>query len=143
MEKELSTNTAPLIEPIEQMIARLGADAVFGTPAIKSETVVIPVAQVSFNFGYGSGYGRNASRAVSQADGVPDEGGGAMGRVIPIGYIRISPTGNPAAPEVKYEPVIDATRIPLAGIFMIAWSVFWITVTIRSLANIIAQRRRT
>jgi hypothetical protein len=53
-----------------------------------------------------------------------------------MGYLHIGPDG------VKYEPIMDLTRIPLAGILLAAWSVFWITATVRAIAKAVAQRKR-
>jgi uncharacterized spore protein YtfJ len=84
---------------------------------------VVPVAEVRFAFGYGYGSGR---RNGEKAKGGPtsDEGSGggsgAGGRASARGYIRIS------ADEVRFEPVLDVTRLALAGIALAAWSIFWI-----------------
>jgi hypothetical protein len=45
------------------------------------------------------------------------------------GYVRISDD------EVSYEPVLDVTRLALAGIAFAAWSVFWIGRTIRAVGR--------
>jgi hypothetical protein len=50
--------------------------------------------------------------------------------------VRISTEG------VQFEPIFDQTRIPLAGILMAAWSVFWVAATIRTIAKAIAQRKQ-
>ena len=56
--------------------------------------------------------------------------------VTPRGYIRIAPEG------VSYESIDDQKVIPLAGIFMVAWSVFWIAATIRYIAKQVAKTRQ-
>jgi uncharacterized spore protein YtfJ len=136
----MENQTGANIAPIEQMVARLGADAVFGKPTTEGDATIIPVAQVEYGFGYGGGYGSAPKR---EADGEGSEGGegggsGAAGggRATPRGYIRITPQ------EVKYQPIIDETRIPLAGILMGAWSVFWIMATVRTIAKVIGKRRQ-
>jgi uncharacterized spore protein YtfJ len=130
MENQTGANTAP----IEQMVARLGADAVFGKPTTEGDATIIPVAQVVYGFGYGGGYGSAPKTETAGEGGGSGAGGG--GRATPCGYIRITPQ------EVKYQPIIDETRIPLAGILMGAWSVFWITATIRTIARVIGKRRQ-
>jgi uncharacterized spore protein YtfJ len=141
MEQQATTNT----EPIEQMLAKVSADTVFGKPTTEGEVTVIPVVQAEYGFGYGSGYGRSPNgesadseqgpRATQPAEG-GGSGGGAGGRVTPRGFVRISPQ------EVKFVPIIDETRIPLAGILLVAWIVFWITATIRTIARAVAGNKR-
>ena len=64
--------------------------------------------------------------SVQEAEGEPRTGegsgggSGAGGRASARGYIRIS------ADEVRFEPVLDITRLALAGIAFAAWSVYWI-----------------
>jgi uncharacterized spore protein YtfJ len=84
----------------------------------------------AFGYGYGSGRGRG-----EEAEGVPktEEGSGggigAGGRASAKGYIRIS------ADEVRFEPVLDVTRLALAGIAFAAWSVFWIGRAMRAVGS--------
>lgn len=141
MEQQAGANTAP----IEQMLEKLGADTVFGKPTTEGDVTIVPVVQVAYGFGYGSGYGRSpndedAGETSAQTTAQGGEGGGsgvgAGGRAIPRGYVRITPQ------EVKYEPIVDETRVPLAGIVMVAWSVFWVMATIRTIAKVIGKRKR-
>jgi uncharacterized spore protein YtfJ len=141
----MEQQTMPGTAPIEQMLAKLGVDAVFGKPTVEGEVTIIPVAQVEMGFGYGSGYGRSSepegsNSATGNESPEGNEGGGGGGggggRAIPRGYVRITPQ------EVKFQPIIDETRIPLAGILMVAWTVFWVTATVRSVAKSIARRKR-
>ena len=119
----MNDEARPNLEPIEKMVEGLGVGAVFGEPIREGGVTVVPVAEVRFAFGYGYGSGR---RNGEKAEGRPiaDEGrgggSGAGGRASARGYIRIS------ANEVRFEPVLDVTRLVLAGIAFAAWSVFWI-----------------
>ncbi len=121
------------IEPIENMLKRLNVGAVFGEPIREGDATILPVASVGYAFGYGSGRGRGPASAsgdeaeapVSAGEG-EGGGGGGGGKAQPKGVIRITADG------VKFEPVMDLTRISLAGIAMVAWSVFWITKTVRA-----------
>jgi uncharacterized spore protein YtfJ len=87
---------------------------------------------VRFAFGYGYGSGRGSGE---EAEGVPktEEGSGggigAGGRASAKGYVRIS------ADEVRFEPVLDVTRLALAGIAFAAWSVFWIGWAMRAVGS--------
>ena len=138
------------LKPIEQVVDRLSANAVFGEPTTEHGVVVIPVAQVGFGIGYGGGYGEGqpvgddgeVTETAETTDTAGAEmqgaggGGGAGGRVTPRGYIRIAPD------SVTYESIEDEKIIPLAGIFMVAWSVFWIAATVRYIARQVAKTRQ-
>lgn len=137
----MEMNTIPHTEPIRQMVERLGASAVFGEPTNQNGVIVIPVAQVQMGFGYGGGYGRGpeaspASEATSEAGSGGGTGGGAGGRTIPRGFIQIT------ADEVKFQPITDETRIPIAGILMVAWIVFWVMATVRTIAKAVAKTQQ-
>lgn len=138
MEQQIAPTTAP----IEQMVEKLGVDAVFGKPVTEGDITIIPVAQVDLGFGYGGGYGRASEPEETQGEpgGESNEGGGggagAGGRATPRGFVRITPQ------EVTYQSIIDETRIPLAGILMTAWTIFWVAATVRSVAKSIARRKR-
>ena len=141
MTEQIVVNTTP----IEEMIDKLSVETVFGKATTEGEMTIIPVAEVNFGFGYGGGYGRGPHGEQTQGERdatttPPGEGGGsgggAGGRATPRGYLHITADG------VKFEPIMDVTRIPLAGILMGAWSVFWITATIRAIAKAIAQRKQ-
>ena len=139
--------------PIEQLIEKLSASSVFGEPTKEDDTVIIPVAQVAYGFGYGGGFSEGQTK-VGKASNAGEEardadansgsaggegggsGGGAGGRATPRGYIRITPEG------VNYEPIEDSMIVPLAGIAMAAWSIFWIAATVRHIAKFVAKTRQ-
>ncbi len=139
-------------EPIEKLVEKLGANSVFGEPTKEKDTIVIPVAEVSFGFGYGGGFseGQAALGKKSGAGGDKDasglgnaggegggSGGGAGGRSTPRGYIRISKD------DVAYEPIMNPIVIPLAGIAMGGWTIFWVTLTVRHIAKLVAKTRQS
>lgn len=134
-------NTIANTEPIEQMLQRLGAQMVFGEPTTQNGVVVIPVAEVTMGFGYGGGYGQGGQAATGDATATGEgstgagSGGGAGGRSTPLGFIQIS------ADEVKFQPITDENRVPIAGILMVAWTVFWVMATIRSIAKAVAKTK--
>jgi uncharacterized spore protein YtfJ len=139
MEQKEWVNTKPL----EQLMGDLGVHRVFGEPTREQDAVVIPVAQVVFGFGYGGGYGAGpakpsrAESAGEETEGGSEGGGaGAGGRATPRGYIRITSEG------VKYEPIQNEAVIPVAGIVMVAWSMFWITATVRYVAKMVAKTKQ-
>lgn len=129
------------IEPIAQFVNRIGVESVFGVPTTNNDTMLIPVAQAAFGFGYGSAYGHSSTGAdtlgedASDADDISGGGGGG-GRATPRGYIRVSSDG------IKYEPIVDETRIPLAAMLLVAWSIFWIMATVRVLVRAVAKTKQ-
>src|SRR5215210_3050285 len=128
----MNEEARPNLEPIESMVYELGVGAVFGEPIREGGVTVVPVAEVRFAFGYGYGSGRGSGE---EAEGVPKTeegsggGSGAGGRASAKGYIRIS------ADDVRFEPVLDVTRLALAGIAFAAWSVFWISWAMRAVGS--------
>jgi uncharacterized spore protein YtfJ len=128
----MNDEARPNLEPIEKMVDGLGVGAVFGEPIMEGGVTVVPVAEVrfAFGYGYGSGGGRVEETGDSPRTAEGSGGGsGAGGRASARGYIRIS------ADDVRFEPVLDVTRLALAGIAFAAWSVFWIGKTIRAVSK--------
>jgi uncharacterized spore protein YtfJ len=121
------------LEPIDEMLRKLNANAVFGEPFKEGDVTVIPVANVAYGFGYGSGRGKMTGSMSGAAENASEpgegsgQGGGGGGMARPIGYVRISPDG------VVYEPIMDNSRISMLGIAIVMWNLFWITATIRAL----------
>ena len=128
----MNDEARPNLEPIEKMVDELGVGAVFGEPIKEGSVTVVPVAEVRFAFGYGYGSGRGRGE---EAEGHPRAeegsggGSGAGGRASAKGYVRISDD------EVRFEPVLDVTRLALAGIAFAAWSVFWIGRTVSAVGR--------
>jgi uncharacterized spore protein YtfJ len=120
----MNDEARPNLEPIEKMVDGLGVNVVFGEPIREGGVTVVPVAEVRFAFGYGYGSGRGRGEETEGGPSTAEEGSGggsgAGGRASAKGYVRIS------ADEVRFEPVLDVTRLALAGIAFAAWSVFWI-----------------
>ncbi len=121
------------LRPIEEMLERLTVAATIGEPLKEGAVTLIPVANVAYGFGYGYGSGTNREAAEENAAAERSEGsgagGGGGGMARPLGFIRVDAEG------VRYEPMMDLTRISLAGIFLSAWFVFWIAKTIRAFAG--------
>jgi uncharacterized spore protein YtfJ len=126
----MNDDARPNLGPIEKAVERLGVNAVFGEPVRQGDVTVIPVAEIRFGFGYGYGSGQGRPEEGGPGTGEGSGGGsGAGGRASPKGYIRVSSEG------VQFEPVLDVTRIALAGIAFAAWSVFWIGRTMRAVGR--------
>jgi len=115
-------------EQIEQLLDKLTVNAVFGQPIQEGDVTLIPVADVVVGFGFGSGQSP-ADEVDDETENRTGEGGAGGGKATPRGYIKITQDG------VRFESTLDANWIPLAGIAMSAWSVFWITKAIRAFAR--------
>jgi uncharacterized spore protein YtfJ len=115
-----------LNEPIEQMLERMSVKSVFGDPTGDEEATIIPVASILYGFGYGFG-----------GDGGEMEGGGGGGggKAVPRGYVQVGPDG------VGYESIDNDTLIALAGIFTGIWSIFWIALSVMTMAKAVASVR--
>src|SRR5215212_9293631 len=129
----MNDEVRPNLEPIEKMVDGLGVGAVFGEPIKEGSVTVVPVAEVRFAFGYGYGSGRGRGEETEGDPSTAEEGSGggsgAGGRASAKGYVRISDD------EVRFEPVVDVTRLALAGIAFAAWSVFWIGRTVSAVGR--------
>jgi uncharacterized spore protein YtfJ len=128
----MNESNSQSVEPIENMFKRLHVGAVFGEPIQESGATIIPVAEVMYGFGYGAGGSGSPAQADAEtagAGGGHGAGGGGGGRAKAVGYIRITPG------SVSYHPLVDPMRIALAGIFALAWSIFWITKAIAASAR--------
>ena len=132
-----------MIRQISSIPDQLGASACFGTPIERDGHTVIPAARVTFGYGFGFGRGSGgkdlpSTNGHAATDGGEGEGGGGGGGggSAPVAIIHIKDTG------VEVEPIVDSTRVSLAGITLSAWALFWVTWTIRTIARERAKTRR-
>ena len=104
-------------------------DKVFGKAEKIGEKTIIPIAQVSYGLGAGYGEGKEPSTEEEEAETRERTGRGGGGgiSVIPKAVLEVTPD------QTKLIPIVDSTRVALAGILLAAWNVFWITNTIRNL----------
>ncbi len=102
---------------VEQIFSASQPGAVFGEPVKSGEYIVITATEVGAGggFGYGHGIGPNQGGPTAATAGQQQSGGGAggggggsMGR--PVAIIVIGPNG------VEIKPIVDATKLGLAGI---------------------------
>ncbi|MCP4164362.1 MAG: hypothetical protein GY759_00530 [Chloroflexi bacterium] len=108
------------------MIDDLDVTSVFGEPSVEGETTVIPVADVMYGYGYGYG---------GSAEGEGGGGGGGGGKATPRGYIEVTSDG------VSYKATENETLIALAGILTGVWSIFWLAITVMTVAKAVAKVR--
>lgn len=111
---------------LEKMFAALedlkkvaNVSAVFGEPETVGDKTIIPVAQVSYGFGMGFGEGKSPAKDEEGATGEgKGAGGGGGASVRPLAVLEITPE------ETKLTSIVDASRIALAGIALMAWFLF-------------------
>jgi uncharacterized spore protein YtfJ len=133
-----------VLNRIGELHQRATVKAVFGEPYQVDGRTIIPIAKVAY--GYGLGGGRANGRDADTSDGTPGVhreteagpaggavragwgaggGGGAGISARPVAVLEVS------AAETKVRPIVDVTRLALAGMALVAWNVFWITYTVR------------
>ncbi len=109
----------------QEMQTKAGVRSVFGEVIEVDGHKLIPVASVAYGFGVGGGQG---PKRQEKGDALGGGGGGAGMRIEPIALIEVT---NGA---LKIQPIVNVTRIAIAGMLLSAWTVFWVTRTIRKVA---------
>ena len=115
---QLSASSMVVIEEtLEKFIQTADVNAVYGQPIQSGEMLIIPAAEVLCGMGFGVGAGSGP-----EADGHPAPGGGGGGgggRTFsrPAAVILAGPQG------VEVRPVVDITKIALAGITALGFMV--------------------
>lgn len=95
----------------DKFIDVASVENVYGKPVQKDDALIIPTAEIMSGMGFGTGFGENPQGdggKRSQTGG----GGGGGGRVVsrPVATIIADRDG------VRVEPVIDKTKITIAGL---------------------------
>jgi uncharacterized spore protein YtfJ len=114
-----------VIGRISDLQEKAGIKMVFGEPIAVEGRTIIPVAKIRYGFGLGMGHG---SRPGQEASGEGAGGGGGM-TARPVALVEITADG------VKVKPIPDVTRLAMMGLALVAWNVFWVTMTVRALAR--------
>ena len=114
-----------VIGRISDLQEKAGIKTVFGEPITVEGHTIIPVAKIRYGFGLGMGHG---SRPGQDASGEGAGGGGGM-TARPVALVEITADG------VKVKPIPDVTRLAMMGMALVAWNVFWVTMTIRALGR--------
>jgi uncharacterized spore protein YtfJ len=114
-----------VIGRIGDLQEKAGVKTVFGDPIHIDDRTIIPIARVRYGFGLGMGHG---GRPGQESSGEGAGGGGGM-TARPVALAEITADG------VKVRPVPDVTRLAIMGMALVAWNVFWVTMTIRALAR--------
>ncbi len=112
-ENQSASNSAERLSPIEKILNGVAGNvlgdsnirSVYGEPVRDEQRTIIPVARVSYRFGFGGGSGSSASPADPPASG--GGGGGGTLSARPVGYIETTPNGS------RFVPIIDWSQILL------------------------------
>ena len=115
-----------MLNRIGQVHERASVRTVFGEPLQVDGRTIIAIAKVQYGFGFG--VGRSKEKEKDEEESGEGGGGGAGVSIRPVAVLEI--TGQ----ETKVKPVVDVTRLALAGMLLAAWNVLWITYTIRRVA---------
>jgi uncharacterized spore protein YtfJ len=117
---------------LERMLERIGeiqehasVKTAFGEPYQVNGRTLIPVAKVAYGFGFGGGPSKVKEAAAEESRGGAGGGGGGRLVVRPVAVLDV--TGG----ETAVKPIVDVTRLAIAGMALAAWNVFWITYTVR------------
>lgn len=97
---------------MDRFLSAASVEAVYGQPIQEGENTVIPAAEVLSIAGFGLGSGSGPQRPDGNEEPGGGAGGGGGGHVLsrPVAAIVISPAG------VRVEPIVDVTKIALAGL---------------------------
>jgi len=106
---------------MEEFLATSDVRVVYGEPIQHDDTMIIPTAEVLcvLAFGIGSGSGTNADQNPEKPSQGSGSGGGGWGRALsrPVAVVVASPEG------VRVDPVVDLTKIALAGLTALGFMV--------------------
>jgi uncharacterized spore protein YtfJ len=108
-------------ETMEEFLAAADVRVVYGEPIQHDDTMIIPTAEVlcGLGFGVGTGGGTNPEQSSEKPTQGFGSGGGGGGRILsrPVAVVVASPEG------VRVEPVLDITKIALAGLTALGFMV--------------------
>lgn len=143
MTANYATTAEEMVRRIGTISEDVGASVCFGAPVERDGHTIIPVARVSFGYGMGFGSGTGSKGGAGEfgagtAEGGEGSGGGGGGggSSSPVAIIDITPG------DVTVTPITDSTRIALGSFAFAAWAVFWVTLTVRTIAREAARTRR-
>ena len=117
-----------LFDQVGEVRENANWQAAFGEPQEIDGKTLIPVARVGYAFGLGFGEG-SMPPAEEDAPAGSGEGGGSGGGATtkPLGAIVVT------SDEVRFEPVEDESKIAIAGMIMVALSIWQVSKTLREI----------
>lgn len=118
---EISSGLEMYQDTMEEFLAAADVRVVYGEPIQHEDTMIIPTAEVlcGMGFGVGSGSGTSADEHPENPSQGSGSGGGGGGRILsrPVAVVVASPEG------IRVEPVVDITKIALAGLTALGFMV--------------------
>jgi uncharacterized spore protein YtfJ len=116
---------------ITQIEERAAVRRVFGEPVREHGRTIIPVARVTYGFGLGGGRDGGPEPETTTAERGARAGGGGGGgaMVAPVAVLELTEAGT------TVRPIVDVTRLALAGLALAGWGIFWISLTLRVVAR--------
>lgn len=118
-----------MFEVVEGLKETAAVDAVFGEPREVEGRVLIPVASVRVGFGMGFGQGTSGEGEEPAEEAAEGEGGGGGGGAgsRPVAVIEVTPE------QTIIRPIVDESKVALAGIALVGWVTFWLLLTLRAI----------
>jgi uncharacterized spore protein YtfJ len=111
---------------LEQVYQTASVRAAFGEPQTVGEKTIIPVARVAYGLGLGFGEGERPAEEGGDVEAAGSgAGGGGGGMATPLAVVEVTDE------DTRVIPIMDSTKLAVAGVFMAAWNLFWIARTIR------------
>ena len=111
-----------LLNALADLRSKANVGAVFGEPVESEGRVVIPVAEVVYDFEMGV-----EEKAADETGG---SGGSGGMNVRPLAVVEVTPE------STLVKPVIDEQKLALAGALLLGWVVYWLAWTLtRILGN--------
>ncbi len=108
-------------DTMEEFLAAGDVRVVYGEPIQHEDTLIIPTAEVLCvaGFGVGGGSGVDTEKNPEKPSQGSGSGGGGGGRILsrPVAVVVASPEG------VRVEPVVDITKVALAGLTALGFMV--------------------
>ena len=112
---------APVTGSVEQVMTELvhsaSVNAVFGQPVEREGATIIPCSEIAIGLGLGSGTGPVDEQGNSTGGG---SGAGGSSRGRPVAVIVVTRDG------VRVEPILDLTKVALAGLTTGAFMLLWL-----------------
>lgn len=119
-----------LAQTIGRYASVASAEAVVGPAREEQGRIAIPLAAVSAGYGMGMGMGYRTAEEGAATDGEAGGGGGGGGgggaKARPVAVIELSES------ELRVHQVVDSTRITIASLALAAWTIYWVTRTVRA-----------
>ena len=118
-----------MFDTLEGLRSTASVDAAFGQPQKVQDRTVIPVSAVRVGMGLGFGQGVTEEAPAEPEAGAEEAqagaGGGAGAR--PLAMIEVTPE------RTIVHPIVDETKVALAGIALGAWMFLLLYLTLRAI----------